>query len=259
MNSPSPHARESSWHRQQFTISLIAMTITIAAACWLFSIGNGPRDPHSASQSWGLWHVGFLPSWFASQTIMVGVELVLALLGGIAAASFYFSGDRMVDDEALAKQQWQEALGIRPAESRDKGPNETAVTFSRAMVILLSCVVLKLFLDPTGFRWLPTTSSADWLVHIVMVSSVLGAVWLICCNRSQRLLFLASNMAMAVLPLAIAARCSIQWLPITFDVLAWAILMITIWWIAAESPTWQTKTEANVPIRIEPYLMPRTK
>ena len=50
---------------------------------------------------------------------MVGVELVLALLGGLAAASYYFSGERMVDDEVLAKQQWQEALGIRATESHD--------------------------------------------------------------------------------------------------------------------------------------------
>ena len=255
MNSPSPDARESSWHRQQFTISLIAMTITIAAACWLFSIGNGPRDSHSASQSWGLWHVGFLPSWFVSQTIMVGFELVLALLGGLAAASYYFSGERMVDDEVLAKQQWQEALGIRATESHDNGPNMSAVTFSRVMVILLSCVVLKPFLDPIGLSWLPNTSSAAWLMHVVAVSSVLGVVWLICCKRTQRLLFLVSNMAMAVLPLAIAARCSIQWLPISFDVLAWAILMITIWWIAAESPPWLDRTKANVPIRVEPYLI----
>lgn len=186
---------------------------------------------------------------------MVGVELVLALLGGMAAASYYFSGERMVDDEVLAKQQWQAALGVRATENHDKGPNETAVAFSRMMAILLSCVVLKPFLDPIGFRWLPTTSSADWLIHVVMVSSVLGIVWLVCCNRPQRLLFLVSNMAMAVLPLAIAARCSIQWLPIAFDVLAWALLMITIWWIAAESPTWLNKAKVNVPIRVEPYLI----
>ena len=256
MNSPSPHARESSWHRQQFTISLIAMTITIATACWLFSIGNGPRDPHSASQSWGLRHVGFLPSWFVAQTMMVGVELVLALLGGLAAASYYFSGERRVDDEVLAQQQWQKALGIRPTESDDIGPNTTAVAFSRTMVILLSCVVLKPFLDPIGLRWLPNTSSADWLMHVVAVSSVLGSVWLICCKRTKRLLFLVSNMAMAILPMAIAARCSIQWLPIAFDVLAWALLMITIWWIAAETPTWLNKTKLNMPLRVEPRLMP---
>ena len=187
---------------------------------------------------------------------MVGVELVLALLGGLAAASYYFSGERMVDDEVLAKQQWQEALGIRATESHDNGPNMSAVTFSRVMVILLSCLVLKPFLDPIGLSWLPNTSSAAWLMHVVAVSSVLGVVWLICCKRTQRLLFLVSNMAMAVLPLAIAARCSIQWLPISFDVLAWVLLMITIWWIAAERPPWLNMTKLNVPIRVEPYLMP---
>ena len=124
------------------------------------------------------------------------------------------------------------------------------------MVILLSCLVLKPFLDPIGLSWLPNTSSAAWLMHVVAVSSVLGVVWLICCKRTQRLLFLVSNMAMAVLPLAIAARCSIQWLPISFDVLAWVLLMITIWWIAAERPPWLNMTKLNVPIRVEPYLMP---
>ena len=101
----------------------------------------------------------------------------------------------------------------------------------------------------------PKLAFTDFLSLLIHDEVDLGVVWLICFKRTQRLLFLVSNMAMAVLPLAIAARCSIQWLPIAFDVLAWALLMITIWWIAAESPTWLNKAKVNVPIRVEPYLI----
>ena len=102
----------------------------------------------------------------------------------------------------------------------------------------------------------PKLAFTDFLSLLIHDEVDLGVVWLICFKRTQRLLFLVSNMAMAVLPLAIAARCSIQWLPISFDVLAWVLLMITLWWIAAERPPWLNMTKLNVPIRVEPYLMP---